>query len=279
MTTPQWTVKSDEWGGLLYWDGDEDDGIDVGEAFVHLDPDDPFVAAARAALVADVAAARLVPDLEEVARMIPALVAERDLARDEAKAAARLVDDMKAKLANSVEVTVGGMGTVHALGPPECVEVVRQAVAKARLVDDMAAVVRRYEKAAELAAKPGFAEGIRASIHDRFIPGGGAEWRGAVCATLDDLLALLTPDGSPGEVAALHHARRQKNETVTLFNTFALLSDGRTTKVEPLSNTIIDDPDGTRDSPHRYKSLGENVSDGFCRRCGRDSRHEIHGPF
>jgi hypothetical protein len=44
----------------------------------------------------------------------------------------------------------------------------------------------------------------------------------------------------------------------------------------PLINDVIYDPDGTRDELHPYEPLGENVSDGFCRRCGRDSRHEIH---
>lgn len=30
------------------------------------------------------------------------------------------------------------------------------------------------------------------------------------------------------------------------------------------------------DQPHAYRSLGENLSDGFCRVCGRDARHAIH---
>jgi hypothetical protein len=43
-------------------------------------------------------------------------------------------------------------------------------------------------------------------------------------------------------------------------------------QLEPLVNEVVDDPDGTRDLPHPYIPLGPGVSDGFCRRCGRDSR-------
>jgi len=50
----------------------------------------------------------------------------------------------------------------------------------------------------------------------------------------------------------------------------------RANRVDPLVNEHVVDPDGTRDQPHPYESLAEGVSDGFCRRCGRDSRHEIH---
>jgi hypothetical protein len=68
MTTPQWTVDAGEEGGLLY--GDDETGIDVGEAFVYCDDADPRVAAARAALVADVAAARLVDDMAARAQAV-----------------------------------------------------------------------------------------------------------------------------------------------------------------------------------------------------------------
>lgn len=45
---------------------------------------------------------------------------------------------------------------------------------------------------------------------------------------------------------------------------------------QPLVNGVVVDPDGTRDRPHPYEPLGTCFSDGFCRRCGRDSRHELH---
>lgn len=45
---------------------------------------------------------------------------------------------------------------------------------------------------------------------------------------------------------------------------------------EPLSNGVVDDPDGIRDKPHDYTPVGRNCSDGFCRVCGADSRDRIH---
>jgi len=47
--------------------------------------------------------------------------------------------------------------------------------------------------------------------------------------------------------------------------------------VDPLVNDVVVDPDGTRDQPHPGEYLGKNVSDGFCRRCGRDLCHPLHG--
>lgn len=45
---------------------------------------------------------------------------------------------------------------------------------------------------------------------------------------------------------------------------------------EPLVNDIVCDPDGTRNEPHSFETLGPNISDGFCKRCGRDALHPLH---
>lgn len=69
--------------------------------------------------------------------------------------------------------------------------------------------------------------------------------------------------------------QRSLTPTSPRYDPLAVVAPG-TRRLEPLVNGIVVDPDGTRDLPHPYEPLGERVSDGFCRRCGRDSRHAFH---